>query len=91
MDSVQKIQCIKAIGMKIQQIAALNFPAYGSLYSATVKVKSPLNIPLTPGFCIGPSCKTRYWDCNVGEQRSYALARPNRGPCKYKRTHLDDT
>ncbi|KAI4253773.1 MAG: hypothetical protein L6R42_007457 [Xanthoria sp. 1 TBL-2021] len=73
MDSVQKIQCIKAIGMKIQQIAALNFPAYGSLYSATVKVKFPLNIPLTPGFCIGPCCKTR----------------PNRGPWSDLQAYCD--
>ncbi|KAL8850894.1 MAG: hypothetical protein Q9221_004207 [Calogaya cf. arnoldii] len=48
MNGVQKLRCIKAIASNIQQIAALDFPAYGSLYSSTVR--SPHKIPLTQGY-----------------------------------------
>ena len=31
-----------------------------------------------PGFCIGPHCGTRYWDCNAGEPRHYDRVEPNK-------------
>ena len=68
--------------MSIKQIAAIDFPAYGSLYFANAPLRSTSALPLKQDFCIGPHCGTRYWDCNVGEVRYYNLTKPNRGPCE---------
>ena len=83
MSKEQKIDCIRAIFTNIQQITALKFPAYGSLYFDNHPIDSASKVPLTKGFCIGPHCGTRYWDCNVGEARYYTATTPNRGPCKF--------
>ena len=83
MSGEQKIACIQAISTKIQQIAAIKFPVYGSLYFADLPIHSASKVPLTQGFCIGPHCGTRYWDCNIGEARYYISIKPNRGPCEF--------
>lgn len=82
MSMKQKIACVKAITKTTQQIAALEFPAYGSLYFADGPLNSAFTIPSAPGFCVGPHCGTRYSDCNVHDARYYAFTKPNRGPCK---------
>ncbi|KAI4100052.1 MAG: hypothetical protein L6R37_005692 [Teloschistes peruensis] len=78
----QKFHCIRAISKNIQQIAAIEFPTYGSLYFADVPIDSASKVPFAPGFCIGPHCGTRYWDCNVGEAKYYISVKLNRGPCE---------
>ena len=83
MSGEQKIACIQAISTNIQQIAAIKFPAYGSLYFADIPIDSASKVPLAQGFCIGPHCGTRYWDCNIGEARYYISIKPNRGPCEF--------
>ena len=88
MSGEQQIACIQAIWINIQQIAAINFTAYGSLYIADVAIDSAPKLPFTSDFCIGPHCGTRYWDCNVGEARNYNSTKPNRGPCEFLSTLL---
>ena len=83
MSGEQKIACIRAISTNIQQITALKFPAYGSLYFANFHIDSASKVPLTRGLCVGPHCGNRYWDCNVGEARYYTSIKPNRGPCTF--------
>lgn len=82
MSMEQKVDCIRAISENIQQIAAIEFPVYGSLYFADIPIDFAPKVPLAPGFCIGPHCGTRYWDCNIGDARDYTSIKPNRGPCK---------
>lgn len=69
MSGGQRISCIHAISTTIQQISAIKFPAYGSLYFDDIPIQSAFKVPLAQSFCIGPHCGTRYWDCNVGEAR----------------------
>ena len=83
MSRKQRITCIKAISKNIQQIAAIKFPAYGSLYLADIPIDAACKVPLSQGYCVGPHCGTRYWDCNVGEDRYYTSIKPNRGPCEF--------
>lgn len=88
MSGEQQIACIQAISTNIQQIAAIKFPAYGSLYFAEIPIDSTSKVPLAQGFCVGPHCGTRYWDCNIGEARYYISIKPNRGPCKFSLSPL---
>lgn len=81
----QKKACIYVIISMIQQIAAIQFPAYGSLYFADAPLDSSSKVPMAQGYCIGPHCGTKYWDCNVGETRDYRGTPPNRGPCGFLR------
>ena len=83
MSGEQQIVCIQAICMSIQQIAVIDFPAYGSLYFIDAPLHSACTLPFTQSFCIGSHCGTRYWDCNVGEARYYNSTKPNRGPCEF--------
>lgn len=83
MSGEQQIVCIQAISMNIQQMGAIDFSAYGSLYFADAPLDPSQYISLDHGFCIGPHCGTRYWDCNVGETRYYGSVKPNRGPCGF--------
>ena len=54
MSREQKIACIRAISKNIQQIAAIKFPAYGSLYFADIRIDSASKVPVVERFCIGP-------------------------------------
>lgn len=83
--SDMKVKSIGAICSSIRPISEIDFPAYGSLYFADAAFldadsKQRLNTDLQ--FCIGPHCRSTYWDCNVGEPRYYAFKKPNRGPCE---------
>jgi len=88
MSREQKIICIRAIFTNIQQIAAIKFPAYGSLYFAEIPIDSASKVLIAQGFCIGPHCGTRYWDCSIGEARYYNSIKPNRGPCEFSFSKL---
>ena len=85
MSGEQQITCIQAIWINIQKLAAIDFPVYGSLYFVDVPLHSASTLLLTQGFCIGPYCGTKYWDCNIGEARYYNSTKPNRGPCEFYR------
>ena len=85
----QQINCIKTIAQNIKQTAALDFPAYGSLYFSNGPKNLVSNIPVGQEFCIGPNCRTRYWDIVFGETRNYTSVDPNRGPCKLPDAPLD--
>ncbi|GAB1206408.1 hypothetical protein APSETT445_005095 [Aspergillus pseudonomiae] len=75
----QRVKCIDAIYRKMKEMVDLRFPAFGSLYFANSPNLGGVH-PLDEDFCIGPHCGTRYWDCNVGEQRHYHSVQPNQGP-----------
>lgn len=80
MSGDQKVGCIDAIYKKLREMADINFPAYGSLYFSTAPLGSFTRLPLDGGFCLGPHCGTRYWDC--GDRRYYQHTVPNQGPCE---------
>ena len=79
----QQIACTGAIVKTVEQMTAIDFNVYGSLYFDNVDIDSALKHPFTPGYVIGPHCGTMYWDCEVREPKCYASAKPNRGPCNY--------
>ncbi|CZT04058.1 uncharacterized protein RCO7_05657 [Rhynchosporium graminicola] len=76
----QHMLCVKRATFMVTEMAKLPFPAYGSLYFADAPIDPTSKIEFVNGFCIGPHCGTRYWDCNAGETRSYEERPPNRGP-----------
>ncbi|KAJ5225025.1 hypothetical protein N7468_006250 [Penicillium chermesinum] len=78
MSGDQKVQCIDAIYRKLREVVDIEFPAYGSLYLSTSLLGSSSRLPLEGGFCIGPHCGKRYWDC--GDGRYYQCTIPNQGP-----------
>lgn len=84
MSGVQKLDFIWSISQYMQQMAALDFPAYGSLYFADLPIDSASKQSFVQGFCIGPHRGTRYWDCNAGEPRYYHRVEPNRGLCELR-------
>lgn len=79
----QQVACTGAIVENIKQMAAIDFPAYGSLYFDNVDIDSALKHSFIPGYVIGPHCGTTYWDCEAREPRYYNSAKPHRGPCKH--------
>ncbi|KAL8691556.1 MAG: hypothetical protein Q9218_003235 [Villophora microphyllina] len=89
MDGVQKIKCIKAIMTNVKHITNIVFPAYGSIYFAQGPVDSASKLPLHQGFALGPNCRTRYWDCEVGERRYFSSSEPNQGPWPNLKAYCD--
>ncbi|KAI9838643.1 MAG: hypothetical protein M1819_004957 [Sarea resinae] len=63
-------------------MAALSFPAYGSLYFADAPIDPGLKIFFDEEYCIGPHCGSVFSNCNPGEPDLYGGPSPNRGPCK---------
>jgi hypothetical protein len=49
-----------SIARPLLQMAALDFPAYNSLYFADLPTDSASKQSFVQGFCIGPHCGTRY-------------------------------
>ena len=82
MNPVQHMRCVRALAKTIKSMAALSFPAYGSIYFADAQLDPHRTIPLGD-FCIGPNCMREYWDCNPGESRYYQQRKLNNGPCKF--------
>ena len=82
MSGVQKLDFIWSISQYMQQMAALDFPAYSSLYFTDLSIGSASKQSFIQGFCTGTHCGTRYRDCNAGEARYYHRVEPNRGPCE---------
>jgi len=59
MNPVQHMRCVRALAKAIKSMAALSFPAYGSIYFAHAQLDPHTIIPLGDDgdFCIGPNCK----------------------------------
>ncbi|KAA8645909.1 aminoglycoside phosphotransferase family protein [Aspergillus tanneri] len=79
MSGDQQVRCIDAIYRTTKEIVNLEFPAFGSIYFDNV-LGSACKQLLVNGFCVGPHCSSRYWDCDAGEQRYYYYAKKNYGP-----------
>lgn len=82
----ERVICIAGIYQTLKEIVDLEFPAFGSLNFENAIPSDTKKLDLGDGFCVGPHCATRYWDCNDGEPRYYHRNRPNQGPCKFPRT-----
>ncbi|KAM5451540.1 hypothetical protein MaudCBS49596_003812 [Microsporum audouinii] len=80
MDTVQHMLCTKGLSLKVGDMAALDFPAYGNIYFADAPIEDSLKIPLEESFCIGPYCSPLFWNCGAGEAEIYDGPSPNRGP-----------
>lgn len=83
MTSIQKFRCIEDIYQKIKEMMDFEFPAFGSLYFVDSPVDSADRVLLDDKFCIGPHCRSSYWDCDVSDPRYYHEVGSNRGPCRY--------
>jgi hypothetical protein len=81
MDSLQHMLCTKALSKMIQDMASLDFPAYGNIYFEDAPFEEHLKIPLEDGFCIGPYCSPLFWNCGAGELALYGGKSPSCGPC----------
>lgn len=82
----RRVSCIDALYRQMNEVVNLPFSRYGSLYLPDAKraTSGPLDVDVY----IGPHCGTRYWDCNVNDDRYYHDRPPNRGPCESSRIHL---
>lgn len=79
MSGHERTKCIGAIYEALKDLPNLKFPAYGSLQLADGMEKNSIRLP-DHEFCIGPSCRQRYWDSAYPQY--FARVDPNRGPCK---------
>lgn len=82
MNTEQHMLCTKALSLLIRKMAALDFPAYGSLYFSDAPLPSEKKVPFEEGYCVGPHCGPVYWNCSPGELDLYGGPSPNCGPCK---------
>ncbi|OJJ50142.1 hypothetical protein ASPZODRAFT_128762 [Penicilliopsis zonata CBS 506.65] len=80
MNSEQHMLCTKALSLAMKKMAALDFPAYGSLYFSDAPIDTRAKIPLEQGFCIGPHCSPIFWNRNPGETELYGGPSPDCGP-----------
>lgn len=82
MNTEQKIRCVERLSRYLREHAALQFPAFGSLYFSESLVSGKGAIDIGSSFCIGQHCGTDYWPSIPTEPRYYERRGPNRGPCK---------
>ncbi|CAI7584018.1 unnamed protein product [Penicillium glandicola] len=84
MNTHQHILCTKALSLMIKKMAALDFPAYGSLYFSDAPIEESNKISFGQGldekFCIGPHCSPIFWNQCPGEPELYGGSSPNCGP-----------
>ncbi|KAE8326939.1 kinase-like domain-containing protein [Aspergillus sergii] len=82
MSTHQHMLCTKAISFLIKEMAALDFPAFGSLYFSDSPIDQSKKIPLQDErFCIGPSCSPIFWNTSPGEMELYGGPSVDCGPC----------
>lgn len=82
MSSTEHLQIVKSISDMIGQMAALEFPALGSIYFQDAPIDPGQKIDLEDGFCIGPHCDPVRWNCSPGESKIYENSGQSHGPCK---------
>jgi len=86
MSSYDHLKLIQHASLMIKQMAAVDFPGYGSLYFADAPIHHTQKIAFGDGFCIGPHCGTLYSNSAPGETSLYGKNNADRGPCKGKMT-----
>lgn len=84
MDTLQQLECTKALTLMLKQMADIEFPAYGSVYFGDALVGGNLNIPFTNDYCIGPYCAPTYWKRGIGDVACYGGDIPDCGPCEFQ-------
>ena len=78
----QRIKTVGSICRNIMQISTLEYPAYGSLYFSDAPFLQGLQtFAVNSQFCVGPSCRVAYWNCDVADLKYHHYAKPNQGPC----------
>jgi hypothetical protein len=83
MSVVEHLRCVNAISLMMAEMAAITFPAYGSLYFSDAPIDSQHKIELGDRFCLGPNCGIRYWSFHSDKDSiSRAGKNKNRGPCE---------
>ncbi|KJK66758.1 Phosphotransferase enzyme family protein [Aspergillus parasiticus SU-1] len=81
MSTHQHMLCTKAISFLIKEMAALDFPAFGSLYFSDSPIDQSKKVPLQDErFCIGPSCSPIFWNTSPGELELYGGPSVDCGP-----------
>ncbi|EKD19976.1 hypothetical protein MBM_01928 [Drepanopeziza brunnea f. sp. 'multigermtubi' MB_m1] len=78
----QKIRCVERLSRHLIELAALQFPASGSLYISESLASGKEAIDIGSSFCIAHHCGTDYWPSIPTEPRYYGRRGPNRGPWK---------
>ncbi|KAH8698635.1 phosphotransferase enzyme family protein [Talaromyces proteolyticus] len=76
----ERVRCIDGIYRKLREMVGLKFPAFGSVNFEASLPPDCKKQPLGGGFCVGPHCAPRYWNCNTSEPRYYYNTQPNQGP-----------
>ncbi|KAK2750985.1 hypothetical protein FQN57_000060 [Myotisia sp. PD_48] len=80
MDSLQRATCTQTLSKMVKQLAAIDFSAYGSLYSNNVPLSDNLKIPFSDEYCMGPQCAPHYWKSGAGEAELYGTDIPDCEP-----------
>jgi hypothetical protein len=84
----ERVRFMDEIYLKLKEMVDLEFPAFGSINFEGSLRHDRKRQPLGGGFCVGPHCSSRYWNCNDIEPRYYHNTQPNQGPCKLPRHWL---
>lgn len=82
MDTLQRLECTKALTTMIKDMASLDYPAYGSLYFKDAPLSDNLKVPHGNDYCVGPHCAPTYWKRGIGELELYGTDIPDSGPCE---------
>jgi len=80
--SYDHIQVVKNASMITKQMAALDFPAYGSVVFADTPIDVSRKKAFDDGFRTGPHCGTLFWNSAPGESLLCRGSSADCGPCK---------
>lgn len=80
MNILQHLKCTTALSSFAQEMAKLEFLAYGSLYFEKA-IAPELRVEVAKGYCIGPHCGYTYWNSGPGETELYGGSGSDHGPC----------
>jgi hypothetical protein len=75
--TTQRSSCIQSITNMMKKMTDLEFPAYGSIYFHNAPILDDLKIPLDDGFCVGPDCDPKLWNCDALDRHLYGHNRLN--------------
>jgi len=87
MNDYERLELIQGITQLEGEIAAIQFPAHGSLYLRESLDEGEPHIMLSPDidpsgeYCMGPSCEQE-WYTPTEETEKSLVPQLNRGPCK---------
>ena len=80
MNTLQRMKCTEALSALIGSMVKIDFPAYGGLYFKG-SVPHDSAVDFRDGYCIGPHCRSIYWNTGTGEMELYGDSSHNHGPC----------